>query len=79
MPRKDRTFTDKDILRLIRNNLSIKEQEAIVIAICHGIAVVEQEGELVVVPSSALRDALEEAGVIEFIIDIIMAILFKKL
>lgn len=77
MPRKDRTFNERDILRIVRKNLTVQEQRSVIIALCTGLVVEEIKGEFVIVPLASLNEELEEAGIIDFVVDILAAILIK--
>lgn len=77
MPRKDRTFSKTDILRIITRNLEIEERRSVIIALCKDIAIDEIAGELKIVPLEDFRRGLEETGLIETAIDAVMLLLRK--
>lgn len=79
MPKKDRTFTDKDVLRIVRAHLDREEQKRVIVALCQGLVVKEIKGDPVILPFDAIQTNLEEAGIVDFVIDLVMAIITRKL
>lgn len=77
MPKKDRTFSEIDILRIITNNLDTNERLKVIITLCEGIVIERIKGTLVIVPVEDFRRELEETGIIETAIETIM-LLFRK-
>ena len=76
MPRQDRTFTDKDIVRLIENNLDNQEQTKVLIALCRGIKIEVFDDIAILVPEFAAAEAIEETDIVNLIIDLLLTAVF---
>jgi len=75
MPRKDRTFTDKDIIRLVNGNLDAKEQAKVLISLCKGIKIETFDNIDILVPELVREAEIEDVNLVESIIDLFFVIL----
>lgn len=71
MPGKDRTFSAKDIIRIISANLTRKEQVLVLISICKGVRIEVFDDKAILVPLTSQEEALEEQDIIEDLISLI--------
>lgn len=65
MPRKDRTYTDRDVIRIIRNHLTGFEVAKVLLEVCRGVKIEIFDGEAILVPLSVEESTLEEVDLIE--------------
>lgn len=69
MPRKDRSFTDRDVIRIIRNNLTDVELAKVLLEICKGVKIEVFDGEAILVPLTSDEETIEETSLVEGLID----------
>ena len=74
MPSLDRTFSDKDVLRIITKHLTEKEREVVLISLLTAFKVEKIKGVPTIVPLTSEEEALVESGVIESIIQVITSL-----
>ncbi len=72
MPRLDRTFTGKDILRLFNQHLDSKEQTEVLIELCRGVKIEVFDDIALLVPELASRESIEELDIVEVLIEILL-------
>lgn len=75
MPAKDRTFSSKDIIRIIDSNLTGQEQAEVLISVCKGIKIEDFGEGPILVPITSIEEALEEQDISELIIKGILKLL----
>lgn len=73
MPQKDRTFTEKDVLRIITNNLDPNEREAVIIALCANVTILDFGEGPFIAPLSVEEEALVDVPFIENVVEVIVA------
>lgn len=65
MPRKDRSYTDRDVIRIVRNNLTQAEVGMVLLELCRGVKIEVFDGEAILVPISVEEESIEESSIIE--------------
>lgn len=73
MPRLDKTFSDKDVLRIITNHLTNEEREVVLIALLTAFDVENIKGVPTIVPLTSKEEALVESGIIDSLIQLIVS------
>lgn len=79
MPRRDRTFKTKDVIRIINNNLSQKERVEVIIRLCSGIRIEDFGQGPILVPITSDEEAVEEVDFVETISDLVSGAVVSKL
>lgn len=75
MAKNDRTFTDKAILRIIKNNLDPEEQERVIIQLCEGVTIEDFGQGPIIVPLSSEEEAVVDIEFVDIIVDVVIAFL----
>ena len=74
----DKTFTDKDILRIITNNLDNNEKKAVVFFILSNFELMWIGNKLEIVPRGTGQQTVDEANIISSTISSMVSILRGK-
>lgn len=72
MPSKNRTFSAKDVIRIINDHLTGNEQVEVVLSVCKGIKIAIFDGKPLLVPITSEEEAIEEVDLVEVAIDLIL-------
>lgn len=79
MPRKDRTFTDKDVIRIVNKNLSPEERLRVLLTLCEGVKIEDFGLGPVLVPESVELTTLQETNLIELLVSIVSGAILREL
>jgi len=77
MARKDRTFTDKDIIRLVNKNLSNEEFVHVIIELCKGIKIESFDHLTLIVTETATKQGIKDIDFITLLIKLIAKLIGK--
>ena len=72
MPRKDRTFSAKDIIRFVDVHLTDAERVDVIIALCLGVKIEVFDNIPILVTESAESAGIEETDFVENLIELLL-------